>query len=645
MSEKIRELEKQIELAGSPAERVKLLAALAFETRFSDLARSLEIAREAQELASAHDDASGLADAEHMLGSIYEAQGDYHSALEHLHRSSDYYAKTGSDESKTITNNNMIAKVYANLGDYAKGLDFLFRSLRTAQEKGYRVAEANTLNSMSVFYQRMNDAVNAESCSRQCLVIAQESGDRRTLGITRINLGNAYGLMKDWERAVDQWEIGQAIFEAMGDADLQSSTLGNLGIAFQNMGDYEKAEEFMLQCLAIKEKGKNRYDVIRSLQNLASVNCTMKRYEKALEYCERAFAIDAEINVKSISYLIWKERAMIYKGMGQFEKALADYEKYHALEKELFTEESRQKTKQLQVSFEMEKTEKEKEIYRLKNISLAEANEQITRQKEEIEQQNKDITASIRYAKRIQEALLPLDSALRHGFSGAFVFFRPRDIVSGDFYWSLISDDAVLFAVADCTGHGVPGALMSVMGAAFLSEIVNERGVTDPAEALNLLRLKVITALHRQGEEEQENDEQLRDGMDMILCRLEPATGQLRFACANNPLWLLRDGAITEFEPDKFPVGLHHGQLQYFRSNKIDLKRGDRLFLFTDGFADQFGGPQEKKFGYKRMRELLVQTGNLPAQEQRSAIEQAFLAWKEEHEQVDDVLLVGLSYD
>lgn len=641
-NEEREEIERQLAAGAEGIVRIDLLNQVAGEYRFSDPDRMRQYATEAQQLSEQLDYASGLAYAERNLGSVCELRGDYAQSLTHLDRALELYKKSSASRGEMIAVNNAIAKVHANLGDYSKALAFLYDSLKVLEEYEDKIAEANTLNSMSVLYQRLGNFEKAESCARHCLELAGEIGERRVLGVARVNLGNAFGMTKNWQRALDQWEIALAIFESMNEAELQSSVLGNLGIANINLREFDRAEEHLLRCLAFKRQTGNRYDIVRSMQNLATLYSTMERFDKALECCREGLEISEQLDAKSLSFQLWREMAIAYKGKGDFENALSSFEKYHDLEKEIFTEEMRLKTDALQLRFAMEKTEKEKEIYRLKNIDLAEANLQITQQKEEIEEKSRDITASIRYAQRIQEALLPQLGAMRHGFAGAFVFYQPRDIVSGDFYWSVASDDAVMFAVADCTGHGVPGALMSVMGAAFLSEIVNERGVRDPAEALNLLRLKVITALHNQAEQEQADAGQLRDGMDIVLCRYEAATRKLSFACANNPLWILRNGAIIEFEADKFPVGLHHGNLQYFRSQQTELQPGDQLCLFTDGFADQFGGPKGKKLGYKKLRELLLLHHRLSPEEQKTALQNGFSEWKAGHDQVDDVLLVGI---
>ena len=575
-----------------------------------------------------------------LLGSDAVKEAEYALAIRYGDEAKLLYQDL-EDHQMVINCNNQLGRVYANLGDYSRAIDMLAESLRLATETNNLIGKANTLNAISVIYQRTDNAEKAEEMARQSMELAESTGAENLQAVALVNLGNAYGLKKDWAKAIRSWEKAILFFEKTGDEHYRASALGNIGIAYLRSGNLEKAEELLKQCHAVKERLNDVYDIARSLHNLGTVFAAQERYDEALDLYRRALGLGDSVKALSIHVMIYKDMIESLEKSGKYKEALETFHRYHDLQKQLFTVDMNLKTQTLEYRFEVERFEKENEIYRLKNIDLAEANRQI-------EQKNNDITASIRYAQRIQKALLPPSGAMRHGFSDAFVYYQPRDIVSGDFYWSMISDDAVLFAVADCTGHGVPGALMSVMGAAFLSEVINERGVTDPGEALNLLRLKVITALQSKNEQEEISEEQLRDGMDIVLCRFEPASRILSFACANNPLWLLRNGAITEFETDKFPVGLHHGQMLYFRSQQIELIPGDHIFLFTDGYADQFGGPEVqrggKKFGYKRFRELLIGIGSLNSEEQKTILETKLREWKGDEEQVDDILVLGLAF-
>lgn len=272
-------------------------------------------------------------------------------------------------------------------------------------------------------------------------------------------------------------------------------------------------------------------------------------------------------------------------------------------------------------------------VFKLENVQYA---AQIEEQKEILAEKNKEITDSIYYAKRIQTALLPSEEEFRKHFRESFVLFRPKDIVSGDFYWAMENDQHLFFAVADCTGHGVPGGFMTMLGVSFLDEIIKEKHIINPAEVLNALRDRIIQTL-KQSSAAGES----KDGMDIVLCRIDKDSNLLYYAAANNALYLQRGDTLTSHNGDKQPCGFHPMQ-HAFTEHEIRLAAGDRIYLFSDGYADQFGGPRGKKFKYKQLEELLLQQGQLPLTSVAAMLDQQFEQWRGELEQVDDVLVIGI---
>jgi len=224
-----------------------------------------------------------------------------------------------------------------------------------------------------------------------------------------------------------------------------------------------------------------------------------------------------------------------------------------------------------------------------------------------------------------------------------FILYRPKDIVSGDFYHALAhrhtgsNREIFYMCTADCTGHGVPGALMSMMGISHLNESIIEKNLIRPNEILDNVRKGIIASLNPEGSEEES-----KDGMDCVLCAYDFENMTLEFACANNPLWLVRDGAVTEYAPDKMPVGKYGEEMKPFSLQKIDLKKGDVIYTFTDGYADQFGGPKGKKFKYKQLQEKLLSNCSLPMEDQKRILESTLDEWRGNLEQVDDILVIGV---
>jgi serine phosphatase RsbU (regulator of sigma subunit) len=300
-------------------------------------------------------------------------------------------------------------------------------------------------------------------------------------------------------------------------------------------------------------------------------------------------------------------------------------------------EEINLKTKGLQIKFDIEEAKRETELTLLKNRELESANMEINRQKVELEVKNKNITDSIVYAERIQRAMLPETQILIKKFPGSFVMYNPRDIVSGDFFWFYEKDDTFIVAVIDCTGHGVPGALMSMIGNDLLNHIVESRKITDPSEILFHLNNGVRTVL-----KQRESESESRDGMDISVCLINESKKELHFAGAINPMWIIKNNTLDVIPATKASVGGHTSDNQLFQKYVVSYEPGCRIYLFTDGYADQFGGPRGKKFKYKQLKELLLNSMS-PEQNQASILSETFMKWKGPLEQVDDVCILGIS--
>jgi serine phosphatase RsbU (regulator of sigma subunit) len=281
--------------------------------------------------------------------------------------------------------------------------------------------------------------------------------------------------------------------------------------------------------------------------------------------------------------------------------------------------------------FSLSRENQEKEMYAL----------QIMLQKEELTLKNKSITDSINYAKRIQTAMLPPVRLFKSIFTSSFVLYMPKDIVSGDFYWINKLNDRIFVAAVDCTGHGVPGAFMSIIGFELFRKITNIEGLKRPSDILNRLNEDFHVIF------KDVDNVILRDGMDVAFCSIDKTNMILEFAGAFNPLYLIRDNKITEIKGDRFAIGLDETNFkdQTFKNHLIPIQKGDIIYIFSDGFADQFGGPDGKKYKYRRFRHLLLNLHQLPMDKQHEILENNVLEWRGEQEQVDDILVIGIKID
>jgi serine phosphatase RsbU (regulator of sigma subunit) len=258
----------------------------------------------------------------------------------------------------------------------------------------------------------------------------------------------------------------------------------------------------------------------------------------------------------------------------------------------------------------------------------------------EIESKNRKITESINYAKRIQGAILPNNAVIRQILPDSFILYKARDVVSGDFPWFINVGDTMYFAAVDCTGHGVPGALISLIGYFLLNDIVKGRKISDPGEILDNLDRSVTKTLRQDT-----GDATTKDGMDIALCKIELKTNIVSYAGAHRPLYVMKDGELDEVKGDKFPIGggIYKNQTK-FTCTTLELHKGDSIFFCSDGFPDQFGGPDNRKFGPQRLREAILKYHKKPMAEIHHSIDQEWTEWKGDQKQTDDVLLIGVRF-
>jgi len=386
----------------------------------------------------------------------------------------------------------------------------------------------------------------------------------------------------------------------------KSRSYCDLGIYYHRSQDYTHAEINLRKSYELRMEAGLKDAAATSLINLARTEIALEQPDKALTSLQNALEFCQESQSKSKIMECYHLLAKVYAKKGEWKKSSESYEKHDELQSELTT-------KQLQ------------NIYNLKNG-------QIKKQKAVIEEAHKEITDSIKYAQRIQSAILPPMNMVQSHLKDAFILYKPKDVVAGDFYWMEHKDGKTLFAAADCTGHGVPGAMVSVVCNNALNRSVREYKLTDPGKILDKTRAIVI-------QEFEKSDEAVQDGMDIALCSLEG--NKLQYAGAHNPLWIVRNGELMETKPNKQPIGQFDNPLPYM-SHTFDLKKGDSFYIFSDGYVDQFGGEKGKKFRAKAFKELLLSIQNKKMDEQKNLLNKSFENWKGSLEQIDDVCVIGV---
>lgn len=425
-------------------------------------------------------------------------------------------------------------------------------------------------------------------------------------------------------------QMGQKGLELLRSEDNQigiSRLLNDLGSIYHRLKKYDQALEYIFEALKIRQENKLKHFVVGSLIDLGNIYFETNQYEKALDFYLQAEPLAIETNHAWRLTIIYRRVADIYKKIDEPRKAVEVFEKLIDLTNSIKHEE-----KEIKISQSENKLlkEKEAEIERLRNVELKHAYDLIA-------EKNKEITDSIHYANRIQKTILAPESELQQFLQNYFVFFQPKDIVSGDFYWSIVMDRGnnkqdFYLAVCDSTGHGVPGAFMSLLNTNYLNEAIYEKQIIEPHLILNYVRQRLIESISKEGQ---------KDGFDGILVRINLSEKKLEYAAANNAPILIRNGEIIQLQTNKMPVG-HGEKNDSFSLHHIELQTGDALYLYTDGYADQFGGASGKKFKYKPFNQMLSDISHLPVKEQEEKLRTHFENWKGGLEQVDDVCVIGV---
>lgn len=484
---------------------------------------------------------------------------------------------------------------------------------------------------LAVFHSDLQDYATAEQYFSSAEKLASTS--EAIYQLARIRSGRAAVAIAQ-NRMEDAMQLNESAlngYRECGHFIAISRALNDLGVIYARQGDHAKAKKYLSEAMEIRRKSNYLPGLTTTQMELARMLMLENDTDGAQQLLEDALKLSVMMKARQKVITCHSLLSEIHKTKKNYQVALEHLEQSYKVKAELSGEEATNRIKQLQQKHATEQADQQAEIHRLKNVELKQAYDAI-------EDQNKSILDSINYARRIQTALLGSRTLFSKFLPQNFILYKPKDIVSGDFWWCAEEKDEFWFAVADCTGHGVPGAFMSLLNINLLNRALSENENASPAKLLNEVRRQVIASLNKEGAEE------ARDGMDAVLCSVNK-TGRLRFACANNALLHIRNGELTVHGPDKFPVGLSPtSQPEPFTEFEIQLEKNDSVYLSTDGYADQFGGTKGKKFKQKRLRELILQHAALPVSEQETILENEFESWRGNLEQVDDVLVLGFRW-
>ncbi len=635
--------------------------------------KALENYLKSSQIQKSINDVDGLARSYNNIVNIYLELGDFESALDYSFRSLQIHEELDNKTEIAITLNNIGAIYHAQkLED--KALEYNQKSLKINIELNDKKGMADNYNNLAEIYSNLadNDTISNDS-------------------------KNAY-----LHKVLDYLEKSLPLYQEIEYKKGIALSYNNIGSVNQRLGNYDKVlDNYQKSILAYEEMG-DKNGIISSLIFKGAYFNEIKDYKLAISYYEQAKVLANEIGSPERLMDLAEGLSMSYSELGQYQKAFENHVLFKEMTDKIISDANRKNSAQKEFRYKLGKKQKEMELeqqkkdilaaeelqrqslitkgafgglalmialaffifrsYRIKqktNLQLAEKNEQILERNEELKQKNEEIQAiseemvrqrdiaiharkevmdSIQYAKRIQRAVLPSREMFAKTIPDYFIFFEPRDVVSGDFYWMKEVNNHLVIVAADCTGHGVPGAFMSLLGVAFLNKIVNEN-MLDSGKILDSLRDHIIEALHQTW-----NDTEAKDGMDLSLVVVNLETKELQYSGAYNPLYQFRNGELHEIKADKMPISLHIKKAQPFSSHKLQLQKNDTIYMFSDGYADQFGGEAGRKFKYHRFKDLFKSAHDKPMSKQKEILLETYENWKGTNSQLDDILVIGLRF-
>jgi serine phosphatase RsbU (regulator of sigma subunit) len=521
---------------------------------------------------------------------------------------------------------NLKGNLYESFGDYEKALQFCMLAHKLSLEISDRETEAETCSQLGMIYTRLCNFKKALDYYNEGLEIREELKDENAMASSLNRIGMIMRLSKKYSESLEYYNKSL-------DIRLKNNQLTSIPWTFLGIASTLEEMQNITEALEYYEKGMIGGDIRCTLQCVMGsgrIYSLMGNVKKAEEKLTESLQLARELKAKSLEAEAYLALANHYESTGDSVKALKNHKLHHKIKETVQSDEAQNRLRNIEISHAVEKSEQEKEIFRLRHVELKKAYDII-------EEKNKDITASINYASLIQRALLPDPAGIKGMNENCFILFLPKDIVSGDFYWFNKTGDKLIVVAADCTGHGVPGAMMSMLGISFLEEIVNSRKISDSGLILDELRKEVLRALHQKSK-----CQETKDGMDINLCIIDENNKTIQYSGAFNNLYLMRKGELNEYRANRMPIGLSDLTDKCFTTQTIPYLPGDIIYLFSDGYADQFGGPENKKFKYIPLKNLLAEIHTLPLINQKIILEKRFNDWKEGSVQTDDVLIMGL---
>jgi serine phosphatase RsbU (regulator of sigma subunit) len=600
----------------------------------------------------------GMADSYAKTGNVFYDLSDFPKALENYLQSLKIYSNI-KDSAGIADVCNYLGKVYNRLNEEESAKKYLFKALALNQRLQNNRGIAIAYNGLGNIFMDKRDLIKALKFFEKSRDYHTIGGDQIGISVSYINIGTIYDMM--FSLSDDSLALAALNLNYKAPAPFRKSIL-------------DSAELYFKGSIDINSRVGNQFGLVYGYNGIGDIYVKEKNYKSAVPEFKKAYLVSKELDAVSEQYESARRLAACFEMMNNKDSAYFYIKTYIHLKEEVIGEERQRELFKKESQYEYDKQlQKQKLIKEAREAIVAEKEKRqtfiiaaiaivlliviyfaivlnkrlrttrsqkqlIEEQKHSLEQKNKEIIDSITYAKRIQDAMLTsgnyIEMEIKRLKAESFIVFKPKDIVSGDFYWFYVSGKTLYYMTADSTGHGVPGGFMSMLGINLLSEIVIERKIKDPGTILNILREEIVRSLKT-------DEGYSMDGMDAVLCKIDFETLTLEYASANNSLYIIRNNELTDHKSQKMPVGYMEHAVP-FHTNTIALQKDDVIYTFTDGFADQFGGQKGKKFKYSQLKNQLLAIHKKPSHEQKQILSQLFENWKGGLEQVDDVCVIGI---
>lgn len=633
-----------------------------------------------------------IAETYNRIGIIHEQQSNFEKALQYYLQALELL-KQSENHHELMNCYNYIGIAHFYLGNYQQALENYQQALLLCEKYNFKNQLSLVYGNIGIIYEMMKDYDRALAEYRKALAIQKELNSLRSISNSYTNIGDIKVIKKDFDSAMYYYKEVISIAHSLNDIRILSFTFTSIGNVLAAQKKYNDAILYFDSSLVLSVKRVDSSGVAWNYHYKGIMLIDQNQFEKALPFIQQSYQIGEKIKEKELIMGNAKLLYKIYEKQTNFKKAfdflsiyllykdsLMDAEKIqeianleHQYKFNKAMDEQRIKQHESELKFQKkltiqktyrntfiigftfmlilsffifrnlrqkQKTNKlltaQKNEILQKNEELEQMNHEISIQNNEIVKQNSNITDSIKYAQKIQAALFTQPDMLKQHFSEYFLIHKPLNIVSGDFLWVKIIQNKIYFAVADCTGHGVPGAFMSVLGIAFLNEISRDEKIDNPPHILNHLHAEIKSSLVSKTQTHEAND-----GMDIAICAIDPRNLMAQFSGANNHLYFVRDKEIQIIKGSHFPIGIHE-ETEPFQNCEVQLQKNDMLYMFTDGYVDQFGGKDNRKFMSKNFKTLLQNISHLPVNSQKQALEETLQQWQGRQPQVDDILVFGI---